>query len=210
MINGVRNKHLWNNYKCRAFLLLLTAVYLGIAACNAPAPAVVSENQGTIPDLAKLDAEETYPQIPVALAVVYKSVEELANDAEYIAEIEVQSADVLLRLPPLSLSNVEVITPLKGNIKADDIITVAEEGAMATEDREAVIVGAPVLNMGNRYILFLNKYEDNYIVLGVYQGKFIEREGYVFQQSTDDIKTDAFAPVTIEEFMANVRSLVGS
>ncbi len=144
------------------------------------------------------------------MAVVYKSVEELANDAEYIAEIEVQSADVLLRLPPLSLSNVKVITPLKGNIKADDVITVAEEGAMATEDRDAVIVGAPVLNMGNRYVLFLNKYEDNYIILGVYQGKFIEREGYVFQQSTDDIKTDAFAPVTIEEFMANVRRLVGS
>ncbi len=150
------------------------------------------------------------PQIPIALAVVYKSVEELANDAEYIAEIEVQSADVLLRLPPLSLSNVKIITPLKGDLKADDVITVAEEGAMATEGRDAVIVGAPVLNMGNRYVLFLNKYEDNYIVLGVYQGKFIEREGYVFQQSTDDIKTDAFAPVTIEEFMANVRRLVGS
>ncbi len=95
----------------------------------------------------KIDAEETYPQIPVALAVVYKSVEELANDAEYIAEIEVQSADVLLRLPPLSLSNVKVITPLKGDLKADDVITVAEEGAMATESSEAFIVGAPVLNM---------------------------------------------------------------
>ncbi len=192
------------------FMLLIIAAGFCLTACNAPAPAGASENQGTIPDLAKIDAEETYPQIPIALAVVYNSVEELVNDAEFIVEIEVQSADVLLRLPPLSLSNVKIITPLKGDLKADDVITVAEEGAMATEDREAVIVGAPVLNMGNRYILFINKYEDNYIVLGVYQGKFIEREGYVFQQSTDDIKTDAFAPVTIEAFMANVRSLVGS
>ncbi len=191
-------------------MLLIIANGFFIAACEAPDQTSANHSQSATPDLAKIDAEETYPQIPVALAVVYNSVEELANDAEYIAEIEAQSADVLLRMPPLSLSNVKIITPLKGNLKANDVITVAEEGAMATEDREAVIVGAPVLNMGNRYILFLNKYEDNYVILGVYQGKFIEREGYVFQQSTDDIKTDAFVPVTIKEFMANVRSLVGS
>ncbi len=191
-------------------ILLIIANGFFLAACQAPAQTGASENQSAIPDLAKLDAEETYPQIPIALAVVYNSVEELVNDAEFIVEIEVQSADVLLRMPPLSLSNVKVITPLKGNLKADDVITVAEEGAMATEDREAVIVGAPVLNIGNKYILFLNKYENNYIILGVYQGKFIEREGYVFQQSTDDIKTDVFYPVIIEEFMANVRSLVES
>ena len=191
-------------------ILLIIANGFFLAACEAPAQTSANHSQSAIPDLAKIDGEETYPQIPIALAVVYNSVEELVNDAEFIVEIEVQSADVLLRMPPLSLSNVKVITPLKGNLKADDVITVAEEGAMAAEDREAFIVGAPVLNMGNRYVLFLNKYEDNYIILGVYQGKFIEREGYVFQQSTDDIKTDAFYPVTIEEFMANVRSLVGS
>lgn len=40
----------------------------------------------------------------------------------------------------------------------------------------------------------------NYYICGAFQGRFIEREGYVFQQATEDVKLQKYAPLKLGDF----------
>ncbi len=148
----------------------------------------------------KLDRKETYPEFPGSLVTIYTSMEQLLQDADIIAEVTVNEQKVIpLSGFPQTRSQVHIDTLLKGDAAKGDIITVIEEGGVTEE--ETVIAGVPPMEQGKTYILYLTEYDGKYYVLGAFQGKFIIKEGYVFQQSTKDTKMEAYSPVTKEEFL---------
>ena len=182
--------------------IIVVVVGLCLMACSTGMPNLSNDIENT-PDLEKLDQEETYPDGPGALEVTYRGMAELEEDADCIAEIKVQSSEVILLDGfPRTHSQAKVITVLKGDLKVDDIIKVIEEGGKT--DKGDAIVGVPVLNAKSTYILYLHREDDAYFVVGAFQGKFIEKEGYVFQQGTDGTKINAYSPQEIDDFKESI------
>jgi hypothetical protein len=91
---------------------------------------------------------------------------------------------------------------LKGGLEKGAIIEIVEEGG--NTNKGDAIVGVPVMKKGSKYILFLDILDGLYYPKGAFQGKFIEREGYVFQQATEGIKLDDYSPEPINEFKNEV------
>lgn len=178
------------------------AVILGIclAACSAGAQNQGSENA---PDIANLDREETYPDVPGSLEVIYRDIAELERDADCIAEVTVQNSEVIpLDGFPRTHSQAKVVTALKGDLKTGDVIEVIEEGGRT--DKGEAIAGVPVMDAGSTYILFLHRTDDAWFIVGAFQGKFIVKEGYVFQQATEETKIQSYSPQKIEDFRESV------
>lgn len=61
--------------------------------------------------------------------------------------------------------------------------------------------GLPPLDKSNEYILFLFQDHGNTYICGAFQGRFIIREGYVFQQATEDVKLKNYSPTTVESLL---------
>ncbi len=85
-------------------------------------------------------------------------------------------------------------------------ITIIEEGSNST------YWGVPPIEAGNHYMLFLvdsglPQYENSYCIAGAFQGKFIEREGYYFQQATEETKLpeSEYFPATLEELTQTLK-----
>jgi len=183
-------------------LIIVLIVSFCLTACSTGTPNLSNSGEN-IPDLEKLDQEETYPDGPGALEVIYRGMAELEEDADCIAEIEVQSSKaILLDEFPRTHSQAKVITVLKGDLKVDDIIEVIEEGGKT--DKGDAIVGVPVMKTKTPYILCLHQDDDVYFVVGAFQGKFIEKEGYVFQQGTEETKINAYSPQKIDVFKESI------
>ena len=149
----------------------------------------------------KINAEETYPEAPGSLEVIYKSMDELVADADMIVRISVnaQKTEVLDGYRQVHTS-VTINDIYKGNLKTGDSVNIVEE---AGQDGK-VLGGIPVLNSNYEYILFLTEYKGNYYPCGAYQGRFILREGYLFQQATEDVKLGTYTPMTVENFIAEI------
>ena len=155
------------------------------------------------PDIAAIAAEETYPESPVALETIFTQLDDMIAYADSIAEVEVTDSDVILLDGfPQTHSAASVLTVLKGDMKSGDVIKVVEEGG-TTEQGEA-IAGVPVMKPGTKYILFLVHSDQQYYIAGAFQGKFIERSGYVFQQATSDARLTDYEPLSVEAFMSAV------
>jgi hypothetical protein len=152
------------------------------------------------PDIAAIDAEETYPESPVALEIIFTQLDNMIAYADSIAEVEVTDSDVILLDGfPQTHSTASVLTVMKGDMESGGVIEVVEEGG-TTEQGEA-IVGVPVMQPGEEYILFLLRSNEQYYIAGAFQGRFIERSGYVFQQATSDVKLTDYEPLSVEAFM---------
>ncbi|MCC8153559.1 MAG: hypothetical protein LIP01_04720 [Tannerellaceae bacterium] len=91
----------------------------------------------------------------------------------------------------------------KGLANVGDTLEVVEEGGQEGK----VMGGLPQLNGNNDYILFLTEYNGCYYICGAFQGRFIEREGYMFQQATEDTKLRSYTPVSVEDFSASLAEL---
>ena len=153
--------------------------------------------------ISAIDAEETYPSIPASLAVSYDSVDEIVSDADVVARVSVGKQTVeLLGGYPQTHTLVEVSKVLKGGVAEGDILEVVEEGG----NNGKVLGGIPQLSDDYDYYLMLTEGDGYYYVCGAFQGRFIEREGYVFQQAVEDAKlsSDSYSPVTSESFEALV------
>lgn len=146
----------------------------------------------------KINAEETYPQAPGSLEVIYKSMGELVADADMIVRISVntQKTEVLDGYRQVHTA-VTINDIYKGNLKIGDSVNVVEEAGQEGK----VLGGIPVLNADYEYILFLTEYNGNYYPCGAYQGRFILREGYLFQQATEDVKLSSYTPMPIDNFV---------
>lgn len=148
--------------------------------------------------ISEIDLEETYPEIPMDLEVVYEDLEEIVDDATAIVQVMVRdvSHSVLLQTPPLKETKVSIVEVYKGDLVAGKDMYIYE----VDQGNETVLGGIPYMNNRERFFLFLDSYEEKYYVCGAFQGRFIIREDYVFQQATEDYKLNSYTPVTVQEF----------
>ncbi len=148
--------------------------------------------------ISKIDKEETYMEAPGQLEVTYKDISEIIDDAEYIvmASVIEQSIEMLDGYPQTH-TRVQIRDVYKGNLEPDMKIEIVEEGGQENK----VMGGIPQMNKENDYMLFLSEYNEKYYICGAFQGRFIIREGFVFQQATEDVKLVAYKPVEIDSFV---------
>lgn len=187
--------------KRRLLPLLLAVCLLGAAACS-PGKSGLTEEE-----LLALNAEETYEEDRMfCYGELFSSVSELYDASELIVECRVDTAETLtLEGYSQQYSTVTVGTVLRG---------AAEEGAslVILEDASPV----PRLEEGQHLILFLSEcnsawYDPLYCVSGG-QGKFIEREGYYFQQAHNTVKLplEEYYPQTLSGFTGLLEDLAES
>ena len=145
----------------------------------------------------KFNQSQTYPEVPGTLATIYTSLTEIADDAEVIVRVSINgSKEVQHDGYPQIYTSVKVLEALKGNISANDVLTIVEEGSGKT-----VLGGIPLLNPSNEYVLFLTQYEGNYYICGAFQGRFIIEQDYVFQQATENVKLQNYQPLKYTDFV---------
>lgn len=156
--------------------------------------------------ISNIDAEETYPEVPGSLAKIYNSLLEIVDDADVIAYVSVssQSTETLDGYPQIH-TLVAIQNIYKGDLIVGDMIEVIE----ASGQEGTVLGGIPVLNSEHEYILFLTEHNNSYYPVGAYQGRFILREGYLFQQATRDVKLESYSPLLFSDFENEIVSLIG-
>lgn len=181
--------------KKRAFILLAVMLTITLlAGCSTQGESLI----------AKIDREETYPEAPGQLEKVYSDMDAIVKDAGLIVQVSVEEQTVeILDGFPQTHTNVKVTEVYKGLANVGDTLEVVEEGGQEGK----VMGGLPQLNGNNDYILFLTEYNGCYYICGAFQGRFIEREGYMFQQATEDTKLRSYTPVSVEDFAASLAEL---
>lgn len=145
-------------------------------------------------EIEKINNEETYANSMAALSVVVSSMDALYDLAEAVAVVTVEdTAAEMVYSFPQTVSTVQVNRVYLGNISEGDTIYIREEGGSI--DGQTYSIGVPVLAAGDTALLFLIDSglgnEGEYCIVGAYQGKFIQREGYYFQQATAEVKLDS-------------------
>ena len=158
-------------------------------------------NAGIQEKVAKIDKEETYLEAPGELSVVYTDIEQIKADATDIVKVSVTETRVeLLEGFPQTHTFLEIQETLKGKATKGDTIEVIEEGGYDNK----VMGGIPQMKKGSEYVLFLKEVEGKYWIRGAFQGRFIIREGYVFQQATEDVKLKSYQPLQERDFFTTV------
>lgn len=178
-------------------LIIMVATFMG--ACSKEQ---ISKNDVSNETIKRINDEETYPETPGQLEIKYGNITNMISDADDIVKIKVleQSIEMLDGYPQTN-TTAEVEYVSKGNLNIGDKIMIVEEGGIDGK----VLGGIPQLNDESDYVLLLTEYNGKYYIVGAYQGRFIEREGYMFQQATSDVKLARYAPMTTEEFLKLVK-----
>jgi len=171
--------------------ILFFIIFLG--ACSKQQSYNVSDET-----IIKIDAEETYPETPGELQTTYKSIKDIASDSDDIVKVNIlgHRIEMLGGYPQLH-TMVQVQSIAKGNLKTGDEIEIVEEGGGDGE----VLGGIPYLKDEVSYVLFLTEYNQKYYIVGAYQGRFIEREGHLFQQASTGVKLRDYTPIKTDEFL---------
>ena len=170
-------------------LLMAMMLFFAVVSCGA--------NKLGESELKKLAEEEIYPDYPGSLAVIYDSMEQLEQDASLAVHVEIQGQEAVpLDGLPRTHSRAKIKAVLKGDPAVGEEITVVEEG-----DGEEFYMAVPPMNASREYILYLTEYEGKYYPCGAFQGKFVIKEGYVFQQGAGDTYIKEYTPVAVEEFV---------
>lgn len=108
----------------------------------------------------------------------YLTIQELKDDSDMIARVDIYNirslkySDVVFTISEAKVSNV-----FKGDKKIKEL-KILETGGIYNNS-EYIFEENKVFNKGQKAVVFLQKYngpivEDAYVVLGVFQGKFIE------------------------------------
>ena len=153
-------------------------------------------------EIAAIDAEETYSDALICLAV-YSSLDELYAAADVVVEGVVRESTAGQRGYTQTTSQLEITRVLAGDCAAGDVLAVTEEGGTTTMGRFTYL-GVPPMEPDGQYLLFLTKQDEQgrRFVVGAFQGKFVLREGYYFQQATQEVKLsrEAYTPVPAADF----------
>jgi len=174
-------------------LAIMVVVFLG--ACSKDKGNELEET------IRRINEEETYPEAPGELEIKYDNINDIISDADNIVKIKVleQSIEMLDGYPQTNtIAEIDYVS--KGNLNIGDEIVIVEEGG----NDGKVLGGIPVLKDKSEYVLFLTEYNDKYYIVGGFQGRFIEREGYLFQQATSDVKLANYTPMKTEDFLKMV------
>lgn len=150
-----------------------------------------------------INAEETYTNGPYSLSAYYTSMDSLYEKADLVvAGTALDSASTLLDGFPQTTAQFEVSQVLAGEFEAGSVVAVTEEGGYL--DGQLVYLGVPPMEIGQEYLLFLTSQDElgRRFIVGAFQGRFILREGYYFQQSTQEAKlsVDEYSPSLAAEF----------
>ena len=187
------------------FLTIILVIIL--CACSWNEEKIISDGTDDIvlsdEEIAILDAEETFEEGHGELAIEYQSMDDMVNDADLIAEITADELQVVyneFNLPKTHTSVVlnHVIRKENAvNVTKGQKITVIEEGGT-----DGFLQGGiPQMEKGTEYILFLQEYENNYYICGAFQGRFILKSGYAFQQGWERVKLKEYYPLQREAFI---------
>lgn len=118
-----------------------------------------------------------YDAAPGSLAREYTSISEMAEESPLVVEVKVLTDPFTITHEGLlfAKNRVKVVRELKGPGGLSEI-TVLDNGGLY-HGQEYAMGGMPLLHAGDRYLLFLYKYqgpitdEDAYMISGVWQGK---------------------------------------
>ncbi|MCD8143926.1 MAG: hypothetical protein LUD79_01065 [Oscillospiraceae bacterium] len=173
--------------KHRVMIVPLICLTMLLGACS-------RTSEMTDEKIDQINQEETYASGMTSLAVIVDSMDELYEMAEAIADVQVLSTETVdVDGFPQTVSTVKVLNAYVGDMQEGDMIYIREEGGELNGSTYSV--GVPTLQEEDHALLFLIDSglgnEDEYCIVGAYQGKFIEKEGYYFQQATEDVKLDA-------------------
>lgn len=157
------------------------------------------------------------------LSETFEFLKDLKNSASEIVEIEVKDGHTIVEHDtPFTISTVNIISNLKGNLTEGNEIQIVETGGLFTpsgsnpkDDTTQVydyqFEGVPVMRPGEKYILFLKKfknpqYHNTYVPLGVYQGKFkIKSNNLVEQQAPNDMKLEDYTPLSKDKLKEKIK-----
>lgn len=186
--------------KLNIILVILIIVLLSAAGCKNQ-----SGNQSTTIDLSEH----------------YDTIYDLKQGATNIVEVEVLDNYVVVQGDmPFTISNLKVLSAIKGDMMKDDEIKVLETGGRFTtsgenpKDKKGQEVdmkfgGISVMQKGEHLILFVRPFvgpqvTEAYVPLGVWQGKFKVvkgNNGKVEQQAPNEYKLKDYKPVGIGQFI---------
>lgn len=124
------------------------------------------------------------------LAELYQSLDELVLGSDLIVVVTVQDTEsIVYERLPFTIATLNVENSLLGDETAATIRVVETGGPLQGQSKEEpgtlsdpvdlTVNGVPVMQPGERWLLFLGRYDfepvagDAYSVLGVFQGKFL-------------------------------------
>lgn len=191
--------------KRNKFLVIFIIVLLSVVGCKNQ-----SVNQSTT----------------ISLTENYDTIDDLKQCATNIVEVEVLDNYVVVQGDmPFTISNLKVLSTIKGDIIEGDNIKVLETGGKFItsgenpKDKKGQEVnmkfgGISVMQNGEHLILFIKPFvgpqvTEAYVPLGVWQGKFkVEKgnNGKVEQQAPNEYKLKDYKPVGIGEFIKRLES----
>lgn len=186
--------------KLNIILVILIIVLLSAVGCKNQ-----SGNQSTTIDLSEH----------------YDTINDLKQGATNIVEVEVLDNYVVVQGDmPFTISNLKVLSSIKGDKMKDDEIKVLETGGRFIssgdnpKDKKGQEVdmkfgGISVMQKGEHLILFVRQFvgpqvTGAYVPLGVWQGKFKVAKGNngkVEQQAPNEYKLKDYKPVSIGQFI---------
>lgn len=182
--------------------LLLASCATGTRATMRSEPVTLSADR-----LAAIKNEEIYPDAPIELVRFYHDVQELYDDATIVIQgtldhIERKGTGFdggLSTQEEFIYSTFNVEEAIKGSIEKGDQVTVRDVGS-----GDYVVGGVPLYDEDHSYILFLLESEGEHFVVGAFQGRFVIREGYAFQQTIEPAQLADYTPLKADEFIAQI------
>jgi hypothetical protein len=128
-----------------------------------------------------------YDAAPASLAREYTSIAEMAQDSPLIVQAEVLTNPATINYMDVlfSTNRIKILKTLKGSPGSSEI-TILDNGGLY-QGKEYGMGGMPLMHPGERYLLFLYKYEgpvintEAYMIKGVWQGKIRINNGNVLE-----------------------------
>ncbi len=162
----------------------------------------------------------------IDLSEHYSTIDDLKQGATNIIEVEVLDNYVVVQGDmPFTISNLKVLSTIKGDIMKGDKIKVLETGGKFInsgenpKDKKGQEVdmkfgGISVMQNSEHLILFVKPFvgpqvTDAYVPLGVWQGKFKVAKGNngkVEQQAPNEYKLKDYKPVSISQFIKELEN----
>lgn len=192
--------------KAKKVWIFSLAAFVTVFSLSLHSNKIVETGDLTQTEIDQIDMEETYPAALGSLAVCYDNLDNIVDDADVIVYGTPQNSNVV-NLEGFSQTHTifTISEVIKGSLNINDEIEIIEEGGY----KNTVAGGIPKLTASNSYVLFLLEYEGSYYVCGAFQGRFVEKSGYLFQQATEDVKLNrsAYTPIKAEDFINEIKAI---
>ncbi|MDR0916617.1 MAG: hypothetical protein LBN02_05450 [Oscillospiraceae bacterium] len=207
-------------------LSLCLLLAFSLFACKTTPAATTTPNtqQLTADEIRALDESETKRGgLAATLSKRYETIAEITADAELIVRVEVLNVEPLqwetfmgnqteseqaLSAVYMTHTTFKVLSVIKGDAAVGDVLKVRETSG-GQGFAEYTFGGIPAMVVGGQYILFLNEeYEGMRGICGIF-GRFIEKQGYMVQQTVEEAKIKSYTPLPTEQFMQLYSGLRG-